>query len=118
MYDTAAFKMSILQEDASFNQAISGIKPNNRIDMLFLYLFLLKNKEIYMKQRIGVRQQNLNKGFISNIEILLPNLKEQKAIVAKIEQEEQYVDACKKLIEINQQKITNKINSIWNNNNE
>lgn len=114
MYDTAAFKMSILQEDASFNQAISGVKPNNRIDMLFLYLFLLKNKEIYMKQRMGVRQQNLNKGFISNIEILLPNLKEQKAIVEKIEKEKEYIDACKSLIELNKQKIADKIKSIWN----
>ena len=52
------------------------------------------------------------------MEILLPPIEEQNAIVAQIEQEEQYVNSCKKLIEINQQKITNKINSIWNNNNE
>lgn len=47
-------------------------------------------------------------------EVYRPSLEEQKAIVAQIEQEEQYVEACKKLIELNKQKISNKIKSIWN----
>lgn len=51
-------------------------------------------------------------------EIYKPSLEEQKAIVAKIEEEEKYVDACKKLIEINKQKISDKIKSIWNCGNE
>lgn len=51
-------------------------------------------------------------------EVYRPSLEEQKAIVAQIEQEEQYVDACKKLIEINKQKISDKIKSIWNCDNE
>lgn len=114
MYDTAAFKMSILDRDAAFNQAISAVKPNKKIHMLYLLLYFSKNKEEYLKYRNGIRQQNLNKGFISNIEIHLPSLEEQKAIVAQIEQEEQYVEACKKLIELNKQKISNKIKSIWN----
>ena len=114
MYDTAAFKMSILDRDAAFNQAISAVKPNKKIHMLYLLLYFSKNKEEYLKYRNGIRQQNLNKGFISNIEIHLPPLEVQKAIVAQIEQEEQYVEACKKLIELNKQKISNKIKSIWN----
>lgn len=118
MYDTAAFKMSILDRDAAFNQAISAVKPNKKIHMLYLLLYFSKNKEEYLKYRNGIRQQNLNKGFISNIEIHLPSLEEQKAIVAQIEQEEQYVEACKKLIELNKQKISNKIKSIWNCDNE
>ena len=60
--------------------------------------------------------KRISKEFVENYFIYLPPLEEQKDIVAKIEQEEQYVDACKKLIEINQQKISNKINSIWNSN--
>ena len=59
--------------------------------------------------------KEISKTAVAQLSIPLPPLEEQKAIVAQIEQEEQYVDACKKLIEINQQKITNKINSIWNN---
>ena len=66
----------------------------------------------------GGGQPQFNSGAIKQIEIPLPSLEEQKAIVAQIEQEEQYVEACKKLIELNKQKISNKIKSIWNCDNE
>ena len=59
-----------------------------------------------------------NREELKILNIYLPSLEEQKAIVAQIEQEEQYVDACKKLIEINKQKISDKIKSIWNCDNE
>ena len=61
----------------------------------------------------GGGQPQFNSNAIKQIHIPLPSLEEQKAIVAQIEQEEQYVDACKKLIEINKQKISDKIKSIW-----
>ena len=50
---------------------------------------------------------------IANIEIPLPPLDIQEEIVAKIEEEEKAVEECKKLIEIHQTKINNKIQSIW-----
>lgn len=113
MYDTAAFKMSILDREAAFNQAISGIKPNNKVDMYFLYLYFTANRELYMKQRAGVRQQNLNKGFICNINIPIPPIEKQKEIVSKVEEERIIIEECKKLIELHQNKINSKIKSIW-----
>ncbi len=113
MYDTAAFKMSILDQDATFNQAISGIKPNDKIDMYFLYLYFTENRESYMKQRAGVRQQNLNKGFICDIKIPIPSLEEQKYIVSKVENERIVIEQCKKLIKLHQEKNNTKIQSIW-----
>lgn len=62
----------------------------------------------------GGGQPQFNSKAIEQIIIPLPPLEEQKAIVAKIEEEEKYVNACKKLIEINKQKIFDKIKSIWN----
>lgn len=113
MYDTAAFKMSILDREAAFNQAISGIKPNNKVDMYFLYLYFTANRELYMKQRAGVRQQNLNKGFICNINIPIPPIEKQKEIVSKVEEERIIIEECKKLIKLHQDKINTKIQSIW-----
>lgn len=63
--------------------------------------------------RQAVNQTNFNGTLLAQTEIFLPTIKEQEKIVAQIEQEEQYVDACKKLIEINKQKISDKIKSIW-----
>ena len=62
----------------------------------------------------AVNQASIKTSDLKNIEIFLPSLDEQKSIVAQIEQEEQYVEACRKLIELNKQKISNKIKSIWN----
>ena len=77
----------------------------------------LRREGYFMKHsRQAVNQTNFNSSLLAETYINLPPIEEQKAIVAQIEQEEQYVDACKKLIEINQQKISNKINSIWNSN--
>ena len=113
MYDTAAFKMSILDRDATFNQAVCGIKPNEQIDQYFLMLFFLMNKEEYLRHRIGVRQRNLNKGFIS--EILIPKIpiEIQHQIVAQIEREQALVNANKQLIEIFEQKIKDRIAKVW-----
>lgn len=113
MYDTAAFKMSILDRDGTFNQAICGIKPNEKINMYFLYLYFLSKREEYLKHRAGARQQNLSKRYISDLEIPLPSVEEQNKLVAKIKEEEQAVEECKKLIEIHQAKINTKIQSIW-----
>ena len=66
------------------------------------------------KSRQAVNQTNFNGTLLAQTDIYLPSLEEQKTIVTKIKEEEKYVDACKKLIEINKQKISNKIESIWN----
>lgn len=50
---------------------------------------------------------------IAKIEIPLPPLGVQKKIVEEIEEEQKTVDACKKLIEINEQKIKSKISEVW-----
>ena len=93
------------------------ISSDISVDRKFLY-YNLSSVRFYERLKTYFKQgaqPHLGHKVISEQYIYLPPLEEQKDIVAKIEQEEQYVDACKKLIEINQQKITNKINSIWNN---
>ena len=57
--------------------------------------------------------KRLNKDYVLNYEISLPSLPEQQEIVAKIEEEQKYVDGCKKLIEIYEQKIKDKIATVW-----
>lgn len=113
MYDTAAFKMSILNQDAAFNQAICGVKPCKDVDLIFLYLFFIMKKEEYLAQRVGVRQRNLNKGFIENLVISLPPLEIQQEIVDRIESERSLVESAKKLIENSMQKISNTLTKIW-----
>jgi type I restriction enzyme S subunit len=85
MYDTAALKMSILDRDGTFNQAIAGAKPNNKLDLKFVMYAIRVVKPEILNQRRGVRQKNLSLEKIKNIPIILPPLAEQRAIVARLE---------------------------------
>ncbi|MDD4854835.1 MAG: restriction endonuclease subunit S [Sulfuricurvum sp.] len=82
MYDTAAMKMSILHTDASCNQAIVGIKPNeDELNIFFLKYQLEYLKPKILEERQGVRQQNLNLSKIKNVEIEFPNIDIQIKVV-------------------------------------
>ncbi len=84
MYDNAAMKMSIIREEATFNQAIVGIAPNKFASTEYLFYTLNYLKESILQQRRGVRQQNLSLAKIKNIEVPIPDIQKQKSIVEKL----------------------------------
>lgn len=85
MYDTAAFKMGILTQDASSNQACANIFPNTSLcDVGWLYTNLMLMKEHFLKQRRGVRQQNLSLAMIKSFQIPIPPLSLQKDFVQRM----------------------------------
>jgi type I restriction enzyme, S subunit len=84
MYDTAAMKMSILQQEATFNQAIVGIPPNEFASPEYLFYALKFLKPKILLERRGVRQQNLSLAKIKIIDIPLPKTSVQKEIVEKL----------------------------------
>lgn len=102
MYDTAALKMSITDRDATFNQAIAGVKPNDKIDLIFILHSINSIKPDLLNLRRGVRQKNLSLEKIKNIPVFLPPLKTQHAIVRKLDA---LSTQTKKLEAIYQQKI-------------
>ena len=85
MYDTAALKMSIIDRDATFNQAIAGVKPNSKIDLLFIFCAINAQKPELLNLRRGTRQKNLSLEKIKDIQIPLPPIKEQQAIVHQLD---------------------------------
>ena len=86
MYDTAALKMSILDREGTFNQAIAGAKPNGSIDLKFVMYAINFIKPQILSQRRGVRQKNLSLEKIKNIPINIPSLPEQQRIVALLDE--------------------------------
>ena len=102
MYDTAALKMSIIDRNAAFNQAIAGIEPNDEIDLIFVLHSINSIKSELLTLRRGVRQKNLSLKKIKNIPIFLPPLKTQQTIVKKLDA---LSAETKKLETIYQQKI-------------
>ena len=84
MYDTAALKMSILDREGTFNQAIAGVKPNERIEVEFVLHAINAIKPRLLLERRGVRQKNLSLGKIKEIAIPLPTPTEQRAVISSL----------------------------------
>ena len=95
MYDTAAFKMGIIIEDSSSNQACACIEPNEKINIVWLYYSLTLMKDYYLSQRRGVRQKNLNLGMIKNFELPIAGINEQNQFVSFVQQ----VDKSKAVVQ-------------------
>ena len=70
-------------------------------------------KKIMLNEVGGVAITRLTLEKIKRVKIPLPPLELQKQIVARIEEEQQLVDANKKLIELYQGKIKEKIDEVW-----
>ncbi|MEM6435487.1 MAG: restriction endonuclease subunit S [Cyanobacteria bacterium P01_D01_bin.115] len=94
MYDTAALKMSILDRDAAFNQAIAGVKPNSGVDLKFILYAINSRKPEILNQRRGVRQRNLSLTKIKNITVPFPSIAEQKQIVAILDEAFEGIDSA------------------------
>jgi type I restriction enzyme, S subunit len=84
MYDTAALKMSILDRDGAFNQAIAGLKPNDKINAEFVLHAINADKPRLLLERRGVRQKNLSLGKIKEIMIPLPSFAAQCDVVRRL----------------------------------
>jgi len=84
MYDTAAMKMSILQNDATFNQAIVGIPPNPHFSSEYLFYALNYLKPEILLERRGVRQQNLSLAKVKEIDVPMPTEIQQQEIVTHL----------------------------------
>ncbi|HEX3045318.1 MAG TPA: restriction endonuclease subunit S, partial [Bacillota bacterium] len=72
-----------------------------------------QNREVYLLSRVGARQRNLNKGFISELKIPFPPLSVQQEIVNRINEEQTIINQNKRLIEIFEGKIKDKIAEVW-----
>ena len=79
----------------------------------FFQIVSPKVKQYLEEQAIGVTMKNLNQGILSAIQIPLPPLATQQAIVAEIEAEQALVAANRELITRFEQKIQATLARIW-----
>lgn len=113
MYGATAGQIGLLKFEAATNQAICAVFPTQKLIPEFLYLILKSKTENLIKMCLGGAQPNLSQKIIQGIKIPLPHLDVQNQIVARIEEEQKLVDANKKLIELFEGKIKEKIAEVW-----
>lgn len=86
LYGATIGKMAILGIEAATNQAICGIFKSEVVKTSFLFNYLLLKKNQLIGQGIGGAQPNISQTILKQLEIPLPPLPIQRAIVAKIEE--------------------------------
>lgn len=103
-YISASFLLSLINK----NETV--------VDNKFMWCILnnLRETGYFMRNsRQAVNQTNFNGDMLSKTEVSLPDIDTQKRIVAMIEEEMAIVEQNKRLIEIFEQKISDKISGVW-----
>ena len=103
MYGATAGQVGILKFEATTNQAVCGILPNNQFIPKFLFYLLLSKKDDLVAQATGNAQPNISQVKIRNTEIPIPPLHEQKRIVGILDEAFAGIAAAKATAEQNLQ---------------
>lgn len=113
MYGATAGQVGLLKFEASTNQAVCGIFPNEKYLPEFLYHVLKSKKEDLILLSSGGAQPNISQGIIRNFEIPLPPLSVQRALVGQIEEKQKAIAEFKKQIAEKEQEIKDVIAALW-----
>ncbi len=105
MYGATAGQVGILKFEASTNQAICGILPNERVIPGYLYLVLKSQKNYLISLSGGGAQPNISQKIIRDLKIPLPPVSVQEEIVAEIESYQKIIDGAKQVVENYKPKI-------------
>lgn len=73
MYGATVGEHGILTEEATCNQAICALIPNENYPYTFIHMFLKTNKEEIINNAVGSAQQNISQIVIQNLEFFQPN---------------------------------------------
>lgn len=107
--------VAILKTEATCNQSLVSINSidKSRLAQEFIYYYL-KGQYQSLRDLTGDNQRSgLNMPLIRNVRIPIPPIEEQNRIVAQLNFETSIVEQNKRLIEIFQQKIKDKIAEVW-----
>jgi type I restriction enzyme, S subunit len=97
LYGATVGKTGILEIDASTNQAVCALFPNDEIYRDYLWWFLRSKRPDYLKSSFGGAQPNISQKVIRETEIPVPTLDEQRHIVAYLDGLQAKVNALREL---------------------
>ena len=99
MYGATVGKVGILKVEASTNQAICALLPNDRILPKFLYCVLKSKYEFLVSQSVGGAQPNISQSTIKNLDIVLPPLEIQQKLILELDSIDNIINNAKKILE-------------------
>lgn len=96
-----------------YHYHIWKVEIKERIEKKFLFYLLEQDSENIKSQGSGIAMIHATKGGMEERRFPVPPLKTQNQIIARIEKEQELVNANKQLIEIFEQKIKDRIAKVW-----
>ncbi len=108
-------RVGIVRTPLATNQGFKNIviKDRSEVNETFVAFMVLRLVPDMIRLGSGGTYKEISKTNFSNLEIPLPPIDIQKQIVDDIEREQTAVESAKKLIELHEQKIKNKIAEVW-----
>jgi len=97
MYGATAGKLGILNTEAATNQAVAGLTPTDKLNISFLFYFLMKKRQDILKEAWGGAQPNLSQTILKKFKIPLPDLEIQEKIVKELDDLSGKIDQIKTL---------------------
>ena len=104
---------AVLDFPCCFPDSVIGLIPNDRTDAWFLELMMRAKKEYLTQIAPQAAQKNINIEILKTLEIPLPSLAVQQAVVAEIEEERAAVSANRELASKMEQRIQDAIARVW-----
>lgn len=101
MYGATAGQVGILKFQASTNQAVCGILPNNSFLPKFIYYYFHNLKDALIQEAVGGAQPNISQEKIRNQKFPVINHEEQQRIVSVLDKVFESIDKAKENIEKN-----------------
>ena len=100
MYGATVGKTSILQIDATTNQAVCAIFPSEDLaNAHFLRYYFIYSRPTLLRQRYGGAQPNISQTVIRNFEVSLPPISEQYNIAHILSIIQSAIEAQEKIIQ-------------------
>lgn len=99
MYGATIGATSILNIEATTNQACCAFLPNNKIKAEYLYYFFIANKEKIVSMGVGGAQPNISATILKEIKIPLSSLEKQISIVNLLDKAQELINKRKEQIE-------------------
>lgn len=118
MYGATAGQVGILKFEATTNQAVCAIYPNEKALPEYLYCILKQQTANFVALSGGGGQPNISQQIIKDFEIPLPPIEIQQQIVDEINEYQNEIEEFKLQIINKQKRIKDKVNSVWGFNEE
>ena len=99
MYGATIGKVGMLGIEASTNQAVCAIFPNEKCITKYLYYIMRSQKKKLIELSVGGAQPNISQTIIKNFEIPLPSIENQNQIVGELDSYQKVIDGSKQVIE-------------------